>query len=142
MADLAHYYSRYDLEHRRPANKLLHAIGIPAIIAGIALAALTLWQVGLALFIAGWLLLFFGHRLEGNHPAFFQGPVYFLVGPLWVARELKHWLTDRPAPAAQTGRQPSLPASPLPMSAPLRVVRDIKHWLLAPPARSAGRRWS
>jgi uncharacterized membrane protein YGL010W len=32
---------------------------------------------------------FLGHRIEGNKPAFFQGLIYFLVGPLWVAKEFK-----------------------------------------------------
>ena len=27
--------------------------------------------------------------LEGNKPAFFQGVVYFLVGPVWIAKEIK-----------------------------------------------------
>jgi hypothetical protein len=104
MSGLAHYFSRYDHEHRHPLNKFLHGVGIPVILAGIVLAAFAHWRSGLALFVAGWLLLFLGHRIEGNRPAFFQGPIYFLVGPLWVARELKDWLR-RPA------RAPSGPAS-------------------------------
>ncbi|MGC2419650.1 MAG: Mpo1-like protein, partial [Candidatus Acidiferrales bacterium] len=35
-----------------------------------------------------WILLFAGHRIEGNKPAFFQGVIYFLVGPIWVAKEI------------------------------------------------------
>jgi uncharacterized membrane protein YGL010W len=67
----------------------MHAIGIPIIIAGSLLACFTHWRIGLALFLAGWILLFAGHRIEGNKPAFFQGVIYFLVGPLWIAKELK-----------------------------------------------------
>jgi len=37
--------------------------------------------------------LFLGHRIEGNKPAFFQGPIYLLVGPVWVAKELWSFLT-------------------------------------------------
>jgi uncharacterized membrane protein YGL010W len=92
MSGLAHYFSRYDHEHHHPANKFLHGVGIPVILAGIVVAAFTFWRIGLSLFVAGWLLLFFGHRIEGNRPAFFQGPIYLLVGPLWVARELWDWL--------------------------------------------------
>lgn len=148
MAGLAHYYSRYDHEHRHPGNKLLHGVGIPVIIAGMALGALTLWKVGLAMFAAGWLLLFLGHRLEGNHPAFFQGPVYFLVGPLWVGRELKQWLMsrspldlaqDKPLRGRQANRPPSARLSQSPPGGLMRVGRQIKQWLLSPPARSAGR---
>lgn len=89
MANLAKYMSQYDHEHTNVWNKVLHAIGIPIILAGIILAILTFWRIGLALFIGGWILLFAGHRIEGNKPAFFQGLIYFLVGPIWVAKEIK-----------------------------------------------------
>jgi uncharacterized membrane protein YGL010W len=89
MSSLDRYMSQYDHEHTNAWNKLLHGVGIPIIIAGIVLAILTFWRTGLALFVAGWILLFAGHRIEGNKPAFFQGLVYFLVGPIWIAKELK-----------------------------------------------------
>jgi uncharacterized membrane protein YGL010W len=95
MPSLDHYMARYDHEHHHPANKALHAIGIPVIFAGVILLILLRWQLGLALFVLGWVLLFAGHRIEGNKPAFFQGPVYFLVGPLWVLKEMKDALTGR-----------------------------------------------
>ena len=41
------------------------------------------------------MLLFLGHRIEGNKPAFFQGIFYLLVGPLWVAKELAATLRGR-----------------------------------------------
>jgi uncharacterized membrane protein YGL010W len=89
MPDLEKYMAQYDHEHTNVWNKVLHAIGIPIILAGIILAIFTFWRVGLALFIGGWILLFAGHRIEGNKPAFFQGLIYFLVGPIWVAKEIK-----------------------------------------------------
>jgi uncharacterized membrane protein YGL010W len=89
MVSLNRYMSQYDHEHTNPWNKLLHGIGIPVILAGIVLLALTHWRIGLSLFVAGWILLFADHRIEGNKPAFFQGAVYFLVGPIWIAKEIK-----------------------------------------------------
>ena len=89
MANLGKYMAQYDHEHTNVWNKVLHGVGIPLILAGIILAILTFWRIGLALFIGGWILLFAGHRIEGNKPAFFQGLIYFLVGPLWVAKEIK-----------------------------------------------------
>lgn len=89
MAALQKYMSQYDHEHTNPWNKLLHGIGIPIIFVGIVLACFTVWRVGLALFLAGWVLLFLGHFIEGNKPAFFQGLIYFLVGPVWIAKEIK-----------------------------------------------------
>jgi uncharacterized membrane protein YGL010W len=87
--------AQYDHEHSSPWNKLLHGIGIPVIFAGVIVAALTMWRLGLGLFVAGWAMLLLGHRIEGNKPAFFQGPVYFLVGPVWVAKELWDWASGR-----------------------------------------------
>lgn len=89
MPSFSQYMSQYDHEHTNPWNKVLHAIGIPIILAGILLLVLTFWRIGLALFVGGWILLFTGHRIEGNKPAFFQGVIYFLVGPIWIAKEIK-----------------------------------------------------
>jgi uncharacterized membrane protein YGL010W len=93
MPNLAQYMEQYDREHGTASNKLLHAIGIPMIFAGFVFLFLTKWIWGAGFFVAGWALLFLGHRMEGNRPAFFQGPIYLLVGPIWVAREVWMFLT-------------------------------------------------
>ena len=93
MPSLAYYMSQYDHEHCSGWNKLLHGIGIPMIFVGLILLLLMKWIWAVAFFFGGWAFLFLGHRIEGNHPAFFQGPVYLLVGPIWVAKELWTMLT-------------------------------------------------
>jgi uncharacterized membrane protein YGL010W len=93
LPGLAHYMNQYDHEHSSGWNKLLHGVGIPLIFAGLILFVLLRWKAGLICFVGGWMLLFLGHRIEGNKPAFFQGPVYLLVGPVWVAKELWSFLT-------------------------------------------------
>jgi uncharacterized membrane protein YGL010W len=95
MPSFTQYMAQYDHEHTNPWNKILHGVGIPIILAGIVLALLTFWRLGLALFVAGWILLFTGHRIEGNKPAFFQGVIYFLVGPAWIAKEIKEALLGK-----------------------------------------------
>ena len=95
MVGIERYMTQYDHEHHNPWNKVMHGIGIPAILAGIVLAGLMHWKIGLALFLGGWILLFAGHRIEGNKPAFFQGLIYLLVGPIWIAKELKDALLGR-----------------------------------------------
>jgi uncharacterized membrane protein YGL010W len=102
MSSLDKYMTQYDHEHTNGWNKMLHGIGIPIIIAGILLAVFTYWRVGLALFFVGWILLLAGHRIEGNKPAFFQGVIYFLVGPIWVAKELKDALLGKSHDSAST----------------------------------------
>lgn len=101
MPGLASYMAQYDHEHSSGWNKLLHGVGIPMIFAGIILLILMKWTWGAGFFLGGWVFLFLGHRIEGNHPAFFQGPVYLLVGPIWVAKEIWMLLTGtRDAPAS------------------------------------------
>jgi hypothetical protein len=43
--------AQYDHEHTNPWNKVMHAVGIPIIIAGIVLLCITWWLIGLALFV-------------------------------------------------------------------------------------------
>lgn len=93
MSRLAHYMSQYDHEHSPGWNKFFHGIGIPLIFTGIILLALLRWKTGAVCFVGGWMLLFWGHKIEGNTPAFFHGPIYLLVGPVWVAKELWSFLT-------------------------------------------------
>jgi len=102
MPSLDQFMAQYDHEHTNPWNKVMHSIGIPIILAGVVLTVFTYWRLGLALFVAGWILLFAGHRIEGNRPAFFQGLIYLLVGPIWIAKEIKEVLigsshTSKPA---------------------------------------------
>ncbi len=73
MPDLEKYMAQYDHEHTNVWNKVMHGIGIPIIIGGMVLAALTFWRTGLAMFVGGWILLLAGHRIEGNKPAFSPG---------------------------------------------------------------------
>ncbi|HWQ02927.1 MAG TPA: DUF962 domain-containing protein [Candidatus Nitrosotenuis sp.] len=100
MPPIDEYMNRYDHEHHNGWNKLLHGIGIPAILVGLVLLFFN-WQWGLGLFAGGWVLLFVGHKIEGNNPAFFQGPIYFLVGPLWVAKEIRDFLVRKPKSAPE-----------------------------------------
>lgn len=109
MAGLAHYMGQYDHEHHSGWNKLLHAIGIPMIFAGLVLLVLRHWGWGAGSFLGGWVLLFLGHRIEGNKPAFFQGPIYLLVGPIWVAKEA--WTFLFPGSAAAGAKDEKQKAS-------------------------------
>jgi uncharacterized membrane protein YGL010W len=61
------------------------------------------WAWGAGFFVAGWMLLFLGHRIERNNPAFFQGLIYLLVGPIWVAKEVWMFLTGTHRTPASVG---------------------------------------
>jgi hypothetical protein len=112
MPGLAHYMAQYDHEHNSIWNKMLHAIGIPLIFVGIVLLVLMHWRWGLASFVGGWVLLLLGHRIEGNNPAFFQGPVYLLVGPIWVLKELWTTVTGARPPATSQSAPANKPEAP------------------------------
>ncbi len=46
------------------------------------------WQLGLALFVVGWIIQFVGHYWEGRKPAFVDDIVGLLVGPMFVVGEV------------------------------------------------------
>lgn len=59
--------------HRHPANRILHAVGIPLLAAGLILALVQLiqwrwdlWWRPAGLILLSYLLQWWGHRLEGN----------------------------------------------------------------------------
>jgi uncharacterized membrane protein YGL010W len=57
VPSLNEYMTQYDHEHTNPWNKVMHAVGIPIVIAGLVLLCITWWRIGLALFVGGWILL-------------------------------------------------------------------------------------
>lgn len=50
------------------------------------------WQLGLVLFVVGWVFQFVGHGFEGRKPAFVDDIVGLLVGPMFVVAEWLMWL--------------------------------------------------
>ncbi|HEX5037984.1 MAG TPA: DUF962 domain-containing protein [bacterium] len=77
----------YRTKHTHPVNKVLHTIGIPAIVVSLVVVFFN-WKIGLALFVGGWALQFVGHIFEGTPPAFFKNPIYLIVGPIWWVKKL------------------------------------------------------
>lgn len=88
------FIEKYKASHRHPINKLTHMFGIPMIVLSL-LWIFFHWQVGLGLFILGWILQFIGHAFEGNRPSFFSNPFYLLIGPLWLLKLLTGLLRRR-----------------------------------------------
>ena len=43
-----------------------------------------LWAIGLIVFIAAWILQFWGHNIEGKKPSFAKDLQFLLIGPAWV----------------------------------------------------------
>jgi uncharacterized membrane protein YGL010W len=101
MPGLAHYMAQYDHEHSSGWNKVLHGIGIPLIFAGIVVLLFMKWIWGGSLFVAGWMLLFLGHKVEGNHPAFRDQSIYWSARFGWQKKRGPSLLGHPPAPDAQ-----------------------------------------
>jgi len=85
------FFSNYKAKHQHPLNRLTHSFGIPMIVISLPIFFLN-WRWALTIFIAGWILQFVGHAIEGNQPAFFRNPVYLLVGPFWLVRRAAYAL--------------------------------------------------
>lgn len=80
---LQDYLNEYETAHKHPLNKLTHVFGIPLIVASLPVLFFKP-LVGAGMFVGGWILQFIGHYFEGNGPKFFQGPIFLLIGVLWV----------------------------------------------------------
>ncbi len=85
---MAEWIAQYALSHQHPTNRLLHTLGIPMIVASIAMgivgfAVPSLWPAAGALFVLGWVLQFVGHAFEGKPPEFFRDWRFLFVGVRW-----------------------------------------------------------
>jgi uncharacterized membrane protein YGL010W len=45
---------------------------------------LPVWQFALPLFVVSWIILFLGHKIEGNFPSVFKNPHMMFIGPVWL----------------------------------------------------------
>lgn len=45
-----------------------------------------LLPASIIIFTVSWIAQFYGHKIEGKKPSFFQDLAFLLIGPLWVLR--------------------------------------------------------
>ncbi|MGH7630764.1 MAG: Mpo1-like protein [Gemmatimonadales bacterium] len=84
----------YARSHQHPLNRLCHTFGIPLIALSlplflVALAVPGFWPLPLAMFVAGWLLQFIGHAVEGKPPEFFRDWRFLFVGLRWWVAKVR-----------------------------------------------------
>ena len=67
------WWTHWKLRHQHPLSLWLHAVGIPLTLAAVVLAVVQLidgrwdlWWRPAALLVAGYVLQWVGHRIEGN----------------------------------------------------------------------------
>ena len=85
---MSDWIRQYAESHQHPLNRWLHTLGIPLILVSLVVAAAAvvwsgLWLWAAALFIAGWVLQFIGHAVEGKPPEFFKDWRFLFVGVRW-----------------------------------------------------------
>jgi uncharacterized membrane protein YGL010W len=85
--DLKTYLEKYRQDHQHPVNKALHTVGIPTIIASLAVVPFNP-LLGASMFVFGWVLQFVGHAFEGKAPSFFSDPKFLLVGAAWFLKKV------------------------------------------------------
>ncbi len=45
---------------------------------------ISLWQSCLVVFVLAWIGQFYGHKVEGQKPSFFEDIQYLMIGPAWL----------------------------------------------------------
>ncbi len=53
-------------------------------------------HANIILFVVAWVGQFWGHKIEGKKPSFFQDVFFLLVGPAWVAEKMRKKITGSP----------------------------------------------
>ena len=57
--------------------------------AGLAGAGLPLAWISGGVFVVAWIGQFYGHKVEGKKPSFFDDLLFLLIGPLWIIEALR-----------------------------------------------------
>ena len=91
---MSEWIRQYAESHQHPVNRWCHTLGIPMIVVSLALAAAAvvwpaLWLPAAMLFVAGWVLQFIGHAVEGKPPEFFKDWRFLFVGVRWWLAKLQ-----------------------------------------------------
>ena len=99
---MSQWVEEYGHSHQHPVNRVCHTFGIPMIamsvliglgglaaqLAGAAPARMV-WMIAGALFVAGWILQFIGHAVEGKPPEFFRDWRFLFVGLRWGLAKIR-----------------------------------------------------
>ncbi len=52
------------------------------------LSGFPIWQSSVAIFVLAWIGQFYGHKLEGQKPSFFDDLKFLLIGPAWILDDI------------------------------------------------------
>ena len=54
----------------------------------LAALPIPLWLSSVLIFVGAWIGQFYGHKIEGKKPSFFEDLQFLLIGPLWLLGHL------------------------------------------------------
>lgn len=94
------FREEYAQQHRTKLNRRLHLYGRVMRVAAVVVLFYN-WRVAAALFVAGYLIQFLGHAIEGTSPSFFRNPKHLLLGSLNHAVRLVEKSEFRRPPAGK-----------------------------------------
>lgn len=80
-AALETFKSEYDAQHQTRINRELHFYG-RIVRSSAPVFVFFDWRLALAAFLAGYVLQFTGHAIEGTSPSFFRNPKHLPFGSL------------------------------------------------------------
>ena len=88
------WVARYSQSHQHPVNRVCHTLGIPLIVLSLAFLVVAFfvdgfWPVPLVMFVAGWVVQFVGHAVEGKPPEFFHDWRFLFVGLRWWLAKIR-----------------------------------------------------
>lgn len=99
---MTQWVEEYGHSHQHPVNRVCHTFGIPmifvSVLAGLggliaqlagAAPAPMVWMIAGGLFVAGWILQFIGHAVEGKPPEFFKDWRFLFVGLRWWLAKMR-----------------------------------------------------
>ena len=90
---LRRFLRNWRQRHQHPFNFGIHLIGIPLAFVGIAMFFTSPWPWALAAFVAGYVLQWIGHLVEGNDVGEWAGIKrllgwpYVAISPRWQKRD-------------------------------------------------------
>lgn len=76
----------YKQNHQHPINRAIHTVGVPLIVLSMPIMVFNR-NLGLGLWIFGWVIQFIGHGIEGSSPAILSkgaSPVANMVGSIII----------------------------------------------------------
>ena len=88
------WIAQYGSSHQHPVNRFCHTVGIPLIVISLGAGVVSIGVPGLrwiaaSLFVAGWILQFVGHAVEGKPPEFFHDWRFLFVGLRWWVAKMR-----------------------------------------------------